>query len=115
MRFYDLRFPLVPKTRISNALGNDGRAAGYYEDSEGKHHGIVLENGELRQQDFPGSVETEIYGISDATGVLTGNWIDAAGVRRGFTGDIILEFPGQQRHSPILSLGRQYVRQLHRY
>ena len=76
------------------ALGNDGRAAGYYENSEGKHHGIVLENGELRQQDFPGSVETEIYGISDATGVLTGNWIDAAGVRRGFTGDIILEFPG---------------------
>ncbi len=76
------------------ALGNDGRAAGYYEDSAGKHHGIVLENGELRQEDFPGSVETEIYGISDATGVLTGNWIDAAGVRRGFTGDIILEFPG---------------------
>ena len=76
------------------ALGNDGRAAGYYEDSEGKHHGIVLANGELRQQDFPGSVETEIYGISDATGVLTGNFIDASGVRRGFTGDIILEFPG---------------------
>ena len=76
------------------ALGNDGRAAGYYEDSEGKHHGIVLQNGELRQEDFPGSVETEIYGISDATGVLTGNWIDADGVRRGFTGDIILEFPG---------------------
>ena len=76
------------------ALGNNGNAAGYYEDSEGKHHGIVLENGELRQQDFPGSVETEIYGISDATGVLTGNWIDAAGVRRGFTGDTILEFPG---------------------
>ena len=85
------------------ALGNDGRAAGYYEDSEGKHHGIVLENGELRQQDFPGSVETEIYGISDAMGVLTGNWIDAAGVRRGFTGDIILEFPGATAHSPILS------------
>ena len=76
------------------ALGNDGRAAGYYEDSEGKHHGIVLQDGELRQEDFPGSVETEIYGISDATGVLTGNWIDADGVRRGFTGDIILEFPG---------------------
>ena len=76
------------------AFGNNGNAAGYYEDSEGKHHGIVLENGELRQQDFPGSVETEIYGISDATGVLTGNFIDASGVRRGFTGDIILEFPG---------------------
>ena len=86
-------FPGSQKTHFY-ALGNDGRAAGYYEDSAGKHHGIVLENGELRQEDFPGSVETEIYGISDATGVLTGNWIDAAGVRRGFTGDIILEFPG---------------------
>ena len=76
------------------ALGNDGRAAGYYEDSEGLHHGVILENGELRQYDFPNAVHTEIYGISDATGVLTGNWIDAAGVRRGFTGDTILEFPG---------------------
>ena len=76
------------------ALGNDGRAAGYYEDSEGLHHGVILEDGEMRQYDFPDAVQTEIYGISDATGVLTGNWIDAAGVRRGFTGDIILEFRG---------------------
>ncbi|MDE0013680.1 MAG: T9SS type A sorting domain-containing protein, partial [Candidatus Poribacteria bacterium] len=76
------------------ALGNNGDAAGYYEDSEGRHRGIVLENGKLRQYDFPGSVETEIYGISDATGALTGNWIDASGVRRGFTGDIIVEYPG---------------------
>ena len=76
------------------ALGNDGRAAGYYEDSEGLHHGVILEDGELRQYDFPDAVQTEIYGISDATGVLTGNWIDAAGVQRGFTGDTILEFPG---------------------
>ena len=76
------------------ALGNDGRAAGYYEDSEGLHHGVILEDGEMRQYDFPDAVQTEIYGISDATGVLTGNWIDAAGVQRGFTGDIILEFPG---------------------
>ena len=76
------------------ALGNDGRAAGYYEDSEGLHHGVIFEDGALRQYDFPDAVQTQIYGISDATGVLTGNWIDAAGVRRGFTGDTILEFPG---------------------
>ena len=50
------------------ALGNDGRAAGHYEDSEGLHQGVILENGELRQYDFPGAVQTEIYGISDATG-----------------------------------------------
>ena len=71
-----------------------GNAAGHYEDSEGHHRGIVLENGELRQYDFPGSVETEVYGISDTTGALTGNFIDVSGVRRGFTGNIIVEYPG---------------------
>ena len=86
-------FPGSQRTHFY-ALSNDGTAAGYYEDSEGLHHGVILANGELRQYDFPDAVQTEIYGVSDAMGVLTGNWIDAAGVRRGFTGDIILEFPG---------------------
>ena len=76
------------------ALGNDGTAAGHYEDSEGLFHGVVLENGELRQYNFPGAVETEIYGISDTTGALTGNFIDTSGVRRGFSGDTIVEYPG---------------------
>ena len=76
------------------ALGNNGNAAGHYQDSDGLYHGIVLENGELRQYDFPGAVETEIYGISDTTGALTGNFTDASGVRRGFSGDTIVEFPG---------------------
>ena len=76
------------------ALGNNGNAAGHYEDSEGLFHGVVLENGELREYNFPDSVETEIYGISDATGALTGNFTDAEGIRRGFTGDEIIEFPG---------------------
>ena len=76
------------------ALGNNGVAAGHYKDSNGLYHGVILENGELRQYDFPGAVQTEIYGISDATGALTGNFIDAAGVRRGFSGDTIVEVPG---------------------
>ena len=76
------------------ALGNNGQAAGHYEDSDGLYHGVILENGELRQYDFPGSVETEIYGYSDSTGALTGNWTDASGVRRGFSGDLIIEPPG---------------------
>ena len=75
------------------ALGNNGLAAGHYQDSDGLSHGVILENGELRQYDFPGAVQTEIYGFSDATGVLTGNFIDDSGVRRGFSGDIIVEVP----------------------
>ena len=76
------------------ALANNGQAAGYYEDSNGLHHGVILENGELKHYDFPGAVETEIYGISDVTGALTGNFIDASGIRRGFSGETIVEFPG---------------------
>ena len=76
------------------ALGNNGLAAGHYEDSEGLFHGVILEDGELREYDFPNSVETEIYGYSDSTGALTGNFTDASGVRRGFSGDKIIEFPG---------------------
>ena len=76
------------------ALGNNGEAAGYYEDSDGLHHGVILEDGELREYNFPDSVETQIYGISDATGALTGNFIDASGIRRGFSDEIIVEFPG---------------------
>ncbi len=76
------------------ALGNDGTAAGYYQDSNGLHHGVILEAGELRQYNFPGGVQTEIFGISDATGALTGNFIDSKGVRRGFSGETIVEVPG---------------------
>ena len=76
------------------ALGNNGNAAGHYEDSDGLYHGVVLENGELRQYDYPGSVQTFLRGISDATGALTGDFIDADGIRRGFSGDLIVEVEG---------------------
>ena len=76
------------------ALGNNGQAAGHYEASDGLFHGVVLEDGKLRQYDFPGAVQTFLRGISDATGVLTGDFIDASGVRRGFSGDLIIEVPG---------------------
>ncbi len=97
--FMTYDFPGASETRFY-ALGNNGQAAGYYVDSEGKHQGVVLTTaGELQQYDFPGSVETEIFGISDSTGNLTGNFIDAEdGKRRGFTGTVtgieIIEFPG---------------------
>ncbi|MDE0014857.1 MAG: hypothetical protein OXU51_01635, partial [Candidatus Poribacteria bacterium] len=76
------------------ALGNNGVAAGHYKDSDGLFHGVILENGELRRYDFPDAVETEIYGYSDSTGALTGSFVDTSGVRRGFSGDTIVEYPG---------------------
>ncbi|MYA71977.1 T9SS type A sorting domain-containing protein [Candidatus Poribacteria bacterium] len=85
-------FPNSQKTHFY-ALGNNGQAAGHYQDSDGLFHGVVLENGELREYNFPDAVQTEIYGISDATGALTGNFTDASGIRRGFSGDAIVEAP----------------------
>ena len=86
-------FPGALKTHFY-ALGNNGLAAGHYQDSDGLYHGVILENGELRQYDFPDAVQTEIYGYSDSSGAMTGNFTDASGVRRGFSGDDIIEFPG---------------------
>ena len=76
------------------ALGNNGNAAGHYKDSKGLYHGVILENGELRQYDFPGAAETHIYGISDETGALSGNIVDAAGVSHAFSGELTITFPG---------------------
>ena len=92
------------------ALGNNGIAAGHYKDSDGLFHGVILENGELRQYDFPNSVETEIYGYSDSTGALTGSFVDASGVRRGFSGETIVEFPGApETYADFVSWTRHIV------
>ncbi|RKU35304.1 hypothetical protein C6496_17055 [Candidatus Poribacteria bacterium] len=76
------------------ALDNAGKAAGHYKDIDGLYHGVILEGGELRQYDFPGAAETHIYGISDETGALSGNIVDAAGTTHAFSGELIVTFPG---------------------
>ena len=76
------------------ALDNTGKAAGHYKDIDGLYHGVILEGGELQQYDFPGAAETHIYGISDETGALSGNIVDAAGITHAFSGELIITFPG---------------------
>ena len=76
------------------ALDNTGKAAGHYKDMDGLYHGIILENGKLHQYDFPGAAETHIYGISDETGALSGNIVDAAGVTHAFSGELTITVPG---------------------
>ncbi len=79
------------------ALGNNGVAAGHYKDSDGLYHGVVLdENGALKQYDFPGAVQTFIFGISDETGAMSGNIVDTNGVFHGFSGDMLITFPGAE-------------------
>ena len=75
-------------------LDNAGKAVGHYKGADGLYHGVVLENGKLIQYDFPGAVQTFIYGISDHTGALSGNIVDETGVTRGFSGDLVITFPG---------------------
>ena len=84
------------------ALGNNGLAAGHYEDSDGLFHGVILENGELRQYDFPNSVQTEIYGYSDSTGVLTGNLQMRLAFAVGSQGTRSLSSPEHRKLMPIL-------------
>ena len=76
------------------ALDNAGKAAGHYKDMDGLYHGVIMEDGKLTQYDFPGAAETHIYGLSDETGALSGNIVDAAGVTHAFSGELTITFPG---------------------
>ena len=97
------------------ALDNTGKAAGHYKDIDGLYHGVILEGSELRQYDFPGAAETHIYGISDETGALSGNIVDAAGTTHAFSGELIVTFPGAVQHLWRLCQRRRGCRrQLHR-
>ena len=92
--FVTYDFPGSQRTQFY-ALSNNGVAAGHYKGSDGLYHGVVLdENGELKQYDFAGAVETFIFGISDETGTLSGNIVDTDGVFHGFSGDMVITFPG---------------------
>ena len=53
-----------------------------------------MQDGKLTQYDFPGAVQTFIYGLSDETGALSGNIVDETGVTRAFSGDLTITFPG---------------------
>ena len=76
------------------ALDNVGKVAGFYIDADGLYHGVILHDGKLTQYDFPGATETLIFGLSDETGALSGNIVDADGITRAFSGDLVITFPG---------------------
>lgn len=54
------------------------------EDCTGENtHGFLLRDGQYRQIDFPGSVDTKVFAIND-DGVLVGNFTDRRGNTHGF-------------------------------
>ena len=74
-------------------LNNAGQAVGFYQDVNEVSHGVIVQEGELTQFDFPGAAETEIFGISES-GLLIGDIFDAEGAIHGFVGDEQFDVPG---------------------
>ena len=74
-------------------LNNAGKTVGFYQDMNEVSHGVIVQDGELTQFDFPGAVETEIFGVSEA-GHLLGDVFDDAGAIHGFVGDEQFDVPG---------------------
>ena len=69
-----MMFPGSIKT-VFYGLNNVGQAAGFYRDSDGLDHGVIVQDGILTEYNFPGAAQTEIYGISE-TGILAGNIVE---------------------------------------
>ena len=74
-------------------LNNAGKAVGFYQDVNEISHGVIVQEGELTQFDFPGAAETEIFGVSES-GLLIGDIFDADGAIHGFVGDEQFDVPG---------------------
>ena len=68
-------------------LNNAGQAAGFYEDQNEITHGIILQDGELKVWNFPGALNTQIFGIGQ-DGQLLGDTIDENGDIQGFIGEM---------------------------
>ena len=56
-------------------LNNAGQTVGFFQDVNEVSHGVIVQDDELTQYDFPGAAETEIFGDSEA-GQLIGDVFD---------------------------------------
>jgi probable HAF family extracellular repeat protein len=56
----------VPGSTLTNAVGinDDGAVVGSYNDSAGKRHGFLLQDGKFTSIDYPGAVWTQAYAIN---------------------------------------------------
>jgi len=87
----------VPASMTNGATPDGSKIAGLYTDMTGKTHGFLLEDGNFRPFDVPGSTLTQAWDINPA-GETVGLYRDSAGNFRGFLmsdGDFVsIDFPG---------------------
>ena len=67
------------------AVGIDdlGRIVGFYDGSDGVHHGYIFDSGAFRDVDFPGAFATGAQDINDLKRIV-GGYIEANGLAHGF-------------------------------
>ena len=86
----------TPKEPFSTVSTTLDKPPDSYVDQDGTYHGIILEDGEFTEFNFPGAADTQPYGIGEA-GQLIGNIVDADGVSHGFVGNTQIDVPGATR------------------
>ena len=85
----------VPNSRTFGfyGLNNSDLTVGFYQDADEVSHGVIVQHGELKEFNFPGAAETEIFGVSES-GLLIGDIFDSDGVIQGFVGNELFDVPG---------------------
>jgi hypothetical protein len=67
----------------TRAISNRGEIAGFFLDSAGLAHGLLLKNRTFTTFDFPGAAQTAPLGI-DSKGGIVGGWFESSGIFHGF-------------------------------
>jgi len=71
--------PKDSQNAYAEGINNAGLVTGFYEDSSSDYHGFVWQNGTFQKVDYPGAVDTFLYGVNNL-GVAIGSYGD------GFSG-----------------------------
>jgi probable HAF family extracellular repeat protein len=68
---------------VADGINTQGQIVGKYEDTAGKTHGFLLNNGHFSNIDFPDAISTQANGINDHGGIV-GAYQDTAFKFHGF-------------------------------
>jgi len=78
-----LRYKFIPIATPNSTyacaagINNAGVVTGYYQDSSANNHGFVWQNGAFQTVDYPGAVETIIYGVNNRGIAMADYYVDS--------------------------------------